>query len=104
MEVDDRLASAATKGPEVLDAQDLAAWLRTRTAEELRAILRRGYGTGTAFDAATAETERRARERLALEEQAAAAAAERKKRLRLRILGGVLLACLLLLVAMLAGR
>lgn len=101
MEVDDTLASVAAKGPEAADEQDVAAWWQTRSTEELRAILSRGFGMGAAFEAATAETERRARERLKLDEEAAAVEAERKKRLRLQILGGVLLACLLVLGVML---
>lgn len=101
MEVDDTLASAEAKGLEAADEQGLAAWWQTRSTEELRAILSRGFGTGAAFEAATAETERRARERLKKDEEAAAVDAHRKKRLRLEILGGILLACLLVLVVML---
>ena len=101
MDVDDTLASTEAKAPDAADEQALAAWWQTRSTEELRTILSRGFGTGAAFEAATAETERRARERLKRDEEAAAIENQRKKRLRLQILGGILLACLLLLVAML---
>lgn len=39
-----------------------AAWWQLRTAEELRDIINRGFSGGGAFQAAVAETERRARE------------------------------------------
>lgn len=101
MEVGETRASTKTREPEAAHEQDIASWWRTRSTEELRAILSRGFGMGAAFEAATAETERRARERLKRDEEAAAVEAQRRKRLRLQILGGVLLACLLVLGVML---
>lgn len=57
------------------------AWWESRTAEDLRDIINRGFAGGQVFKAANAEIERRAREETRrLREQATAAAVARRKR------------------------
>ena len=57
------------------------AWWESRTAEDLRDIINRGFAGGQVFKAAYAEIERRAREETRrLREQATAAALARRKR------------------------
>ena len=41
-----------------------AEWWQMRSPQELREIIKRGFGLGTAYDGAIAETERRARDAL----------------------------------------
>lgn len=55
--VDARPASA---DPEAYSAE----WWQMRSPQELREIIKRGFGVGTAYDGAIAETERRARDAL----------------------------------------
>lgn len=56
-------------------------WWESRTPEELRDIINRGFASGQAFRGAVAETERRAREETRrLRAQAAADALRRRKR------------------------
>ena len=87
-----------------LDEPYSESWWHTRTAEELRQMMSAGIATNPAFDGASAEAERRARERLRAEEAAERAEANRKMRLRLKILGIFLLAGLLALFAALLSR
>jgi hypothetical protein len=57
------------------------AWWESRTAEELRDIINRGFAGGQIFKAANAEIERRAREETRrLRDLAAAEAVARRKR------------------------
>ena len=57
------------------------AWWESRTAEELRDIINRGFAGGQVFKAANAEIERRAREETRrLRDLATAAALARRKR------------------------
>ncbi len=58
------------------------AWWESRTAEDLRDIINRGFAGGQIFKAANAEIERRAREetRRLRDEAAAAAVAQRKRK------------------------
>ena len=57
------------------------AWWESRTAEDLRDIINRGFAGGQVFKAANAEIERRAGEETRrLREQATAAALARRKR------------------------
>jgi hypothetical protein len=57
------------------------AWWESRTAEELRDIINRGFAGGQVFKAANAEIERRAREETRrLRDLASAAALARRKR------------------------
>jgi hypothetical protein len=49
--------------PSVAEPAPLSAeWWALRSAEELRDIIKRGFGVGPAYDGAVVETERRARE------------------------------------------
>lgn len=75
-------------------------WWHSRSAEDLRLIMNRGPGLGAIFDGATAEVERRARERLHEDEQAAATQDTHNQRMRRIILEALLLACLLIMIAM----
>jgi len=79
------------------------AWWQNRSTEELRALLDRGFGSA-AFEGATAETERRAREDLRAQDDAAETMAEQKKSLRLKILEALLLGCLIAIIAVLLLR
>jgi hypothetical protein len=101
MNVDEAIFSPESNSTANADAPFSAGWWQSRSAEELRAMMNRGIGTGAPFDGATAEAERRARVLLRAEDQAAYKEAARKKRLRLVILEGSLLACMLALVAVL---
>jgi len=85
----------AENGPEPYSE----AWWHERSAEELRLIMSRGFKLGTAFDGATAEAERRARERLHNDEEVAVATDVHNKRMRRMVLEGLLLACLLIVIA-----
>ena len=58
---DIRTLSGAACADEAVEPYS-AAWWELRTAEELRDIINRGFSGGGAFQAAVAETERRARE------------------------------------------
>ena len=75
------------------------AWWHERNAEELRLIMSRGPSIGATFDGATAEVERRARERLREQEATEVAKGTRNRRMRRIVLEGLLLACLLILLA-----
>jgi hypothetical protein len=75
------------------------AWWRERSSDELRLIMNRGLELGPAFDGAMVEAERRAREFLQAEEMAAFEREAREKRFRRLILVGLLLACLVALIA-----
>lgn len=75
------------------------AWWQERSGDELREIMSHGFELGPAFDAAMAEAERRACERLKAEEQAALQRASRIRRIRLIGLTGLSLTCVLVLIA-----
>ena len=75
------------------------AWWHERNTEELRLMMDRGPAMGASFDGATAEVERRARDRLRDQEQAAVTQGTRNRQVRRLILEGLLLACLLIVVA-----
>ena len=81
-----------------------ADWWQSRTNEQLQELLRSGFAVGQAGPGAHRELERRAREHARAEEQQAQLLAEQKKMLRLRILGSVLLAVLLILLAAMLTR
>jgi hypothetical protein len=81
MTVDQGLAVVAA--PDATESHEpySVAWWETRTAEDLRDIVNRGFASGQAFRGAIAETERRARqETRRLREVAAAEALSRRKR------------------------
>ena len=82
MTIDDALVLPATRTADEAIEPYSAAWWECRTAEELRDIIKRGFSGGFAFQAAVAETERRARmETRRLRELAAREAALRRKRI-----------------------
>lgn len=84
MTVEQQLAVAPAR--EVIDSQEpySVAWWESRTPEQLRDIINRGFAGGPEFKGAVAEVERRAREETRrLRELAAAEALSRKKRNRL---------------------
>ena len=103
MTVDDALASPEANDRGSAPEPFSPEWWRSRSAEELRALLDRGFGS-SAFEGATAEAERRAREELKAEDQAAESVASHKRSLRLGILEAVLLGCLLAIIAALLMR
>ena len=74
-------------------------WWHERNAEELRLIMDRGPALGASFDGATAEVERRARQRLRDQDEAAVTKGTRNRQMRRIILEGLLLACLLIILA-----
>ena len=59
----------AEDGPETVEIYSVA-WWQSRTPEELRDIINRGFAGGDAFGGALAESERRVREEARLKEQA----------------------------------
>ena len=81
MTMNETLAVVETRdAPESVEPYSVA-WWESRTAEELRDIIKRGFAGGQVFQAANAEIERRAREETRrLRDQAAAAALARRKR------------------------
>jgi hypothetical protein len=88
MTFSDTLADAGTGGAHEAHVPYSATWWENRTAEELRDIIKRGFAGGLTFDAAVAETERRAREMTKRLREAAVAEAEgRRKRKRVIVLG-----------------
>ena len=73
-------------GPEPYSAE----WWQGRTAAELRDIIKRGFGTGQAFDGAVLESERRAREATRRLRDQIETADRRRGRMRLAGLGAIL--------------
>ena len=65
------------------------AWWESRTPEDLRDIINRGFAGGPMFKAANAEIERRAREEVKRLREIAALERERRNRLLLRLAGAV---------------
>ena len=89
MTVEDTQRTAKTgalEEPELFSAE----WWQVLSAEELRDIIKRGYGVGPAYDGAVAETERRAREALKLVRESESASRHRIAIIRLSLLGAVL--------------
>jgi len=66
-----------------------AAWWESRTAEELRDIIKRGFAGADAFRGAVAETERRARAATTRLREEAAAQAVRRMKFRKILVGSV---------------
>jgi len=87
-----------TAPPEQIGSADLgpepepysAEWWQGRTAAELRDIIKRGFGTGQAFDGAVVESERRAREATRRLRDQVETADRRRGRIRLLGLGAIL--------------
>jgi hypothetical protein len=81
-----RAQEEAPQEPELFSAE----WWQVLSAEELRDIIKRGYGVGPAYDGAVAETERRAREALKRVRESESASRHRIAIIRLSLLGAVL--------------
>ena len=81
MTLEEGLAVGATQADVVSLEPYSVAWWQSRTAEQLRDIINRGFAGGQEFPAAVAEIERRAREETRrLREQNAAEALRRRRR------------------------
>jgi hypothetical protein len=97
MSLDETLAVVGAK-PALESAEPYTvAWWESRTAEELRDIINRGFAGGQVFKAANAEIERRAREETRRLRDLAAAEAVRRRRL-IEIIGGMAASTLALAV------
>ena len=104
MDVDQTLLGGESVSKDVPSEPYSASWWRARTTEELREMMSGDIGLSRAFEGASAEAERRAREYLRTEEASKRAEADRKRRLRLSILGIFLLAGLFGILASLLFR
>ena len=104
MSVQDTIAAPGVSGDGIEPELYSEAWWHERNAEELRLIMDRGPAQGASFDGATAEVERRARARLHEQEQEAVSKGTRNRRIRRLILEGLLLACVLVLLAIAVTR
>lgn len=103
MNVDETLESAEAMGTTTVAGRFSAAWWESRSTDELRDMMRRGFGSEQ-FAGATAEVERRARAQMKAQDEASETHAAGNKRLRRLILEGVLLACLISLILLLFMR
>jgi CO dehydrogenase/acetyl-CoA synthase beta subunit len=104
MNVDEALKEADTEIIPTAAEPFSVAWWQSRSTDELREFINRGHRQGPVFDAASAETERRARERLKETQRAAEANVARMKRIRRLILEMLLLTTLAVLVIALIVR
>ena len=75
-----------------------AEWWQARTPNELRDIIKRGFGLGQAYDGAVLETERRAREAMRRIRDEAEQAQQRKTKAPLIFLGGTLALLIVLVI------
>ena len=75
-----------------------AEWWQARTPNELRDIIKRGFGLGQAYDGAVLETERRAREAMRRIRDEAEQAQQRKTKAQLIFLGGTLALLIVLVI------
>ena len=104
MSVDQMVGTTETQAMDGPAEPYSVAWWHSRSTDELREMINRGFGVGDLSEGATVETERRARERQKAEQQAVQAKAVRNKRFRLLTLETILLAFLALLIAELLSR
>src|SRR5690348_12673996 len=77
-----------------------AEWWQARTPNELRDIIKRGFGLGQAYDGAVLETERRAREAMRRVRDQAEEAERRQTKVRYMVYGGILALLILLTIAL----
>jgi hypothetical protein len=96
MSLEDLLKSPERGSTEAEPEIYSAAWWHARTAEELRDIIKGGFRMGAAFEGASIEAERRAREAVRRNRDEAEAMARREARKRLVTLGSILAALLAL--------
>ena len=104
MSVEETVAAPELLGARMQAEPNSEAWWHERNFDELRLIMDRGPALGASFDGATAEVERRARERLRDEERAAVTKDARNRRMRRLTLEGLSLGCLLMLLAIALTR
>jgi len=96
MSLDDLLKSPEIGSTDAEPEIYSAAWWQARSAEELRDIINRGFRMGAAFEGASIEAERRAREAVRRTREEAEAFVHREARKRLVTLGTILAAMLAL--------
>jgi hypothetical protein len=96
MSLDDLLKSPESGSTDAEPEIHSAAWWHARSAEELRDIINRGFRMGAAFEGASIEAERRAREAVRRTREQAEALVRREARKRLVTLGAILAAMLAL--------
>ena len=78
-----------------------AEWWQVRTPNELRDIIKRGFGVGqVAYDGAVLETERRAREAMRRVRDQAEEAEQQQTKARFILLGGILALLMVLMIAL----
>jgi hypothetical protein len=77
-----------------------AEWWQARTPNELRDIIKRGFGLGQAYDGAVLETERRAREAMRRIRDQADEAERRQTKARYVFFGGVLALLIVLMIVL----
>ena len=78
-----------------------AEWWEARTPNELRDIIKRGFGLGqAAYDGALLETERRAREAMRRIRDQADEAEQRHTKARYIVLGAILALLVMLMIAL----
>ena len=86
-----KVLGRAEDGPESVEIYSLT-WWQSRSSEELRDIINRGFAGGDAFGGALAESERRVREAARLKEQAYADPIEHAWRIKFAALSAGIVA------------
>jgi hypothetical protein len=96
MTVNETLIHASIEEPASEPVPYSAEWWELRTAQELRDMIKRGFGVGPAYDGAIVETERRARNTTRRLREEAAVVERKSAKARLIALAGILAIMLLL--------
>ena len=81
-----------------------AEWWQARTPNELRDIIKRGFGLGQAYDGAVLETERRAREAMRRIRDQAEQTEQRRTKAQLIMLVGILALLIVLTIVLWVTR
>ena len=92
MSIDQVDIAPSVSGAEAAADPYSAEWWQSRTAGELRDIIKQSFRLGQAYDCAVAETERRAREAVRRLREAESATERRNAKMRLLVLAAVLVA------------